>query len=229
MDVRLVQRPDQESGEGVIGVGALTAKQRRFVWAFVHNARANATEAAKLAGYSASSRATLAELGHQTLRNVEVAAAIEAEFAAFRDQGAAIKKARIAGKQERLSALWAVVDARAGRYAAEFDQEAAQAAKAFFGQGVPAEALTGMLARRETVAGRATVVEWAVDTGLLKEMRELENDIRAEVGEDPGVNVKHSGRVAHTHRALDLSGLSDDDLEGLAAIAEKVGTGELVP
>lgn len=206
---------------------SLTAKQRKFVAAFVAGARGNATEAARLAGYSASTRQTLAQTGQDNLKNPHVAAAIDAAFEEFRKEGAAIKHVRVAGKNERLAACWRVVDARAARHAEEFGDEARQAANAFWCRGTPVEALTGLLVRKETVSGNLTTVEWSVDVGLLKEMRELEKEIAAEVGEaiSGTLNVKHSGNVTHTHRRRDLSALSDEELDQLTELAAKIESG----
>jgi phage terminase small subunit len=53
----------------------LTEKQRRFVEAYVGPAKGNATEAARLAGYTGSGD-TLKVTGHRTLTNANVARAI---------------------------------------------------------------------------------------------------------------------------------------------------------
>lgn len=55
----------------------LTHRQRQFVDAYLGAARGNATEAARLAGYAATKRATLAEIGSQNLRKLEIGEAIK--------------------------------------------------------------------------------------------------------------------------------------------------------
>jgi len=56
----------------------LTARQQRFVTAFLTEANGNATEAARIAGYghAGTNRVTLAQLGSQTLRHPDVASVI---------------------------------------------------------------------------------------------------------------------------------------------------------
>ncbi len=61
----------------------LTEKQQRFLDAYLGVARANATEAARMAGY-AGNRVTLAHIGTKTRRTPQVAAAIEAERERYR-------------------------------------------------------------------------------------------------------------------------------------------------
>ena len=56
--------------------GKLTPKQLRFVEAYVGPARANATEAARLAGYKGND-VTLAAVGHENLRKPQVAEAVK--------------------------------------------------------------------------------------------------------------------------------------------------------
>lgn len=205
----------------------LTEKQRRFVVAFVGPARGSATEAASLAGYKTAVRRTLTEIGRENLSKPVIAAEIEASFASFRDEGASDKRIRLSGKQERLTLLWRVIDERARRYAAESAQDAAQAARSIWGQGVPVEAATGLLAKKETRTGKLVTTEWVVDVAMLKEMRELERDIAEEVGEAGAtLRVQHSGTVRHAVR--DYSALSDAELDNLIVLAEKVDAGAVM-
>ncbi len=213
-------------------MGELTAKQKGFVAAFTSLARGNATEAAKLAGYAATKRSTLAEIGRENLRKPGIASAVEAAFAEFRREGATLKEVRLAAKNERWWALMRVLAHRAARYRAQIgdhdaEAAAAEAARRVFGRVVPFEATEGLLVEKETVSGNVRSVEWSVDVAMLKELRELEKDIAAEVGEAPGVNVTHSGTVTHTIRRPDYSALSDDELEQLSELAAKVAAGEV--
>ena len=75
---------------------ALTAKRRAFVLAFIGEARGNATEAARRAGYAAPT-----EEGHRLLRNAQVAAAVEA-------LRAPVEREAIANVEE-LRAFWTSV------------------------------------------------------------------------------------------------------------------------
>lgn len=207
----------------------LSAKQQRFVAAFLGDARGNATEAARLAGYQAAKRATLAEIGRENLKKPDIAAAIAGELASVRREGASVKQLRLDALNERWWLLRRVIDERAARYAAECDDDARQAAKRFWGHDVPAEALTGLLVKKETVSGAgARSIEWSVDVGLLKELREHEKQIAQELGEGAtSLNLNVSGRVAHVIQRTDLSMLSDDELDKLAELAAKVGAGEV--
>ena len=54
----------------------LTGKQRLFVEAYVGQARGNATEAARTAGY-AGSEGTLAQVGYENLRKPEIRDAVD--------------------------------------------------------------------------------------------------------------------------------------------------------
>lgn len=59
----------------------MTTKQTLFVEAYIGPAKGNATEAARMAGYSGNS-ATLAQVGHENLRKPEIASLVEARLAA---------------------------------------------------------------------------------------------------------------------------------------------------
>jgi len=63
----------------------LTEKQQRFLEAYLGPARANATEAARMAGY-AGNRTTLAQIGSKTRRRPLIVAAIEADLERFRQE-----------------------------------------------------------------------------------------------------------------------------------------------
>lgn len=77
--------------------GELTEKQRRFVEAYVGAACGNATEAARLAGYSGND-VTLATTGSENLRRPPIAAAIAAA-------SKPIRKAAIMDQAERQELL----------------------------------------------------------------------------------------------------------------------------
>ena len=65
-----------------VGTPRLTGKQRAFVDFYVGEADFNATQAARLAGYSDSSDHVLEQQGHENLRKPEIAKAIEQALAA---------------------------------------------------------------------------------------------------------------------------------------------------
>jgi hypothetical protein len=67
------------TGAGVEGADVeLGPKQQRFVDAYLGEAKGNATEAARLAGYKETRRESLAQQGSRLYRNVEIQAAIRA-------------------------------------------------------------------------------------------------------------------------------------------------------
>lgn len=57
----------------------LTGKQQAFINAYLGEARFNATEAARLAGYDGND-ATLAQIGYENLRKPEIAAEVQARM-----------------------------------------------------------------------------------------------------------------------------------------------------
>jgi hypothetical protein len=104
-------------------------------------------------------------------------------------RGAADKQKRINGQVERLQLYWDLLAARAGDgqaalKAAGTPDEAARALRALFGKGeLPPGVETGLLTKTYKQIGKVLQEEWAVDTGLLAEMRALEKQIAQELGE----------------------------------------------
>jgi len=95
--------------------------------------------------------------------------------------GVAVKENRIRGMQERLDRMKALIAARA-------ESGEARVAR---GIGDPGEE-TGLLA--ETGAGKVTVM--AFDTGLMKEIRELERQVAQELGQfERKVDVTSGGQT----------------------------------
>ena len=197
-----------------MAANGLTEKQRLFVVAFLGAARGNATEAARLAGYRGS-RVTLGAVGGENLEKPRIAEAIAEHLALTRREGIAMKQARLDSLNERWWKCWQVIEARAAE--AERDP------------GAPAAARSGLLARREVPTRDGEIVEWAVDVGLLKEMRETEKQMAAEMGEGLAqkVDVSLRGRVTQTVRRANLSMLSDDELDRLIELSEKVEAGQV--
>lgn len=73
-----------------------------------------------------------------------------------------------------------------------------------------------------------TVYESSFDAALHAEARKWNEYAAKELGElDANLNVKHSGRVDHVVRRPDLSALTDEDLEHLASLADKIAVGEV--
>ena len=71
----------------------LTTKQQAFVSAYTGEAHGVATEAARLAGYNASSDASLAQVGYTNLRHPAIVAAIEEVKASAQKQADTSPKA----------------------------------------------------------------------------------------------------------------------------------------
>ncbi len=118
----------------------------------------------------------------------------------------AMLKLTIAKKRKRLEVLDALHDRanqviahRAERHATELEdgETPVSATKRIFGDVTPAEAATGLLVKQETVnnSGMKTV-NWSVDTGLMKEIRALQEQAAKELGQwEENVNLKHGGMV----------------------------------
>jgi hypothetical protein len=104
-------------------------------------------------------------------------------------KGAADKQARINGQVERLQLYWDLIEARAADgqatlKAAGAPDEAARALRSLFGRGdLPPGVELGLLTKTYKQIGKVLQEEWAVDTGLLSEMRALEKQIAQELGE----------------------------------------------
>jgi hypothetical protein len=76
-----------------------------------------------------------------------------------------------------------VVELRAAQYCGEADTPA-EAARRIFRNGTVPEAVTGLLVKKESISGNGIIsTEWAVDTGLLKEIRALQEQAAKELGQ----------------------------------------------
>jgi hypothetical protein len=143
----------------------------------------------------------------------------DADFAALVDEhratlhaaivrdGITAKQTRVAGMQERHRRMWAVIEARA---ADPKNQDIAGGT-------------TGLLVRQVKPAPGSRVgmtEEWAVDTGLLSEMRATEKQVAQELGEWTEKR-ELSGKDGAPLR-IDLTGLSDDELATLHALRHKL-------
>ena len=87
---------------------------------------------------------------------------------------------------------------------------------------------TGHVAIKDVEIKGVRTREAAFDAALHAEARKWNEYAAKELGEfDAGLNVKHSGRVDHVISRMDLGALTDDELESLLPLAEKVAAGEL--
>jgi phage terminase small subunit len=148
---------------------ALTARQEAFIAAYIGPARFVGVRAAKLAGYRGNDK-TLSVTVADLLGNPRIAEAIAEARAAIKAEGIACLEARITSQNARWRDLQAVVAARAEAY-----------------DGAAPGASTGLLARtyKQVGMGQAArlVEEWTVDTGLLAELRQLEQHTAKELGQ----------------------------------------------
>lgn len=209
----------------------LTDKQLAFVGAYLGIAGLNATEAAAIAGYRGN-RETLSSVGDQNLRKPQIKTAIDEWRAEIKQDGIANLEHRLAVINDLETRLRQVIIDRRNRYVGQLAarESATEAARRIFGGDVPAEAATGLLVEKETVnnAGIRTV-EWSVDVGLLKQLQSFHEQAAKEMGQrETRIGVRHTGRVDHVHRTVDLSALDDDELDRLAELTAKIEAGEVV-
>lgn len=170
---------------------ALNPKQAAFVAAYIGEAKGNATEAARIAGY-----AKPGQQGHALLKKLEIQSQIDAHLSEVKRRGIAHKQNRIDALVERHNLIMQVVAERAK------DPDVS---------GVPGGS-TGLVVRQlKNVSHhyekdpnnprskdiRVIEEKWeaSLDTGLLRELREHEKQIAQELGEwSDKSEVQHSGR-----------------------------------
>ena len=153
----------------------LTTKQRRFVEAYCGEARFNASEAARIAGYSDAGQS-----GWELKKKPEVLAHIEARLNSY-----------AASSAEALTELADVA---------------------------MSEWRDHVTVRKNPKTGET--IEVRMD--LSAKVKALELILKAHGAFAENVNIKHSGRVDHVHRNPDLKHLSDDELDALERIAQRV-------
>lgn len=162
---------------------ALSLKQEQFVAAYVGVANGNATEAARIAGY-AGSDGTLGVTGHGLIKNPKIADRIAAYRATIESAGIANQQNRIDAYNERWRLLKQIREERAA------DDWLAD---------VPGGRTGFVVKQLKTVKhhylpdpddedgkpSQMLVETWesAVDTGFLKEFRELEKQAAQDVGQ----------------------------------------------
>lgn len=147
------------------------------------------------------SRMTLARWKVEPESVARRSAILEEIKAAIVARGIAEKQNRIDALNDRHTRMRAVIDARAEEH------------KSYKGGGS-----TGLLVRQRKVIGTGenaeTVDEYAVDTALLKELREHEKQAAIESGE----------WLDKTQHSFDLSNLSNEELLALAEIRRKLNS-----
>ena len=146
----------------------LTGMQEAFVEFYCGVSEFCGVDAVRRAGYKGS-YGSLRAIASQNLTKINIQAAIAERKAAIRKEGIAVQEARVRDINERWRRARAIIEERAIEYAGQCP-----------GGG------TGLLVRQEKVIGQGDnaihVVEFTVDVGLLREIRELEADAAAELG-----------------------------------------------
>jgi len=182
----------------------LTAKQSAFIAYYLGDSRFNGTDAARRAGYQGSDE-TLRQVASQNLTNPHIAAAVEQAKQEIRNRSIAVREERIRAQADRWEALRQVIEERAFAHAGE----------------APGAA-TGLLVRTYKQVGTERMEEWAVDNGLLSEMRQLEQHTAKELGQ--WVEKTDQTAAALILTPEQLMGLSDDDLNTyLARLSQGTG------
>lgn len=172
----------------------LTPKQLKFIAAYLGSAHGNATEAARQADYSGNDH-VLRQVGYENLTKPDIALVITKAHEAIAQQGIADKRNRINAYDERWKRLHQVIEARAVAH-----------------NGDAPGAESGWLVRTYKQVGQGPMArlmeEWAVDTGLLSEMRALEQQAAREMGQwvDKIAPTNPTGDKSYEH-------LSDDELD----------------
>lgn len=138
------------------------------------------------------------------------------------DVRAAVKHLAVANKTRRLHLAQEMVD---GLLAVVADRKRdGRAAK----QPMPGQRSGHVVVKETYAANGLPQKEAAFDAAIHSSLVKWLEYAAKELGEaDAKVDVRHSGRVSHTHheRTQDLSMLSDDELDRLAELAAKVEAG----
>lgn len=162
---------------------ALSLKQEKFISAYIGAANGNATEAARMAGYVGSSK-TLAVTGHDLLISPNVKQAID-------DHRIAIKAEGIANQQNRIEAYnqrWTLLEQiRQERAADEWLSDVPGGRTGFVVKQLK-NVKHHFVPDPDDEEGKESSMlmetwESAVDTGHLKEFRELEKQAAQDTGQ----------------------------------------------
>jgi len=179
----------------------LTARQQAFVAAYIGTARYNATQAARVAGYTHPNKQ-----GPALLVNLGIREAIDAHLAEVKTRGIAVLEYRVQ-----------VLDDLERGYLQVIAERAAAMGDEVAGGG------TGLLVRQEKQLGtgdRATIItEYQADTGITSEIRALHKQAAQELGQwsekrdinlDGGLRREYVVITEH-----DDTPITDDELAGL--------------
>lgn len=206
-------------------MASLTAKQQKFISAYLGEAEGNATEACRRAGYRGTAR-DLAVIGFDNLRKPNIAQAIQQALQAIEQRGIAIKQRRIDAKIERWEALMTVRQARADAFREQIAEKPDDALPPGWESGFHVRQIKAVPAGQGKTA---LIEEFVLDTAMMRELDTLEKDIAQETGQlQTNVTVRHAGRVQHDHRFSghdELDRLSLAEIEMLETIRAKIDAG----
>jgi transposase-like protein len=170
------------------------------------------TEVARQFGVS---RRTIQTWAKTAEAQAQIAAVKSSVREATKHLAVADKVRRIQNAQRMLDGVLAVIEARrlAGLAATN---------------PLPGETTGHVAVKTETLSNFVTKREAAFDASLHAAALKWQEYVAKELGEfETGVTVRHSGRVDHVISRPDLSVLSDEELESLLPLAEKVAAGEV--
>lgn len=190
---------------------SLTVKQRRFVEAYLGEAFYNATKAARLAGYAGSDN-VLGQVGFENIRKPEIKAELDARLAE-----AAMPAHEVLARLTRFAT--GDVDDLLDEDG-KFDLKKARKGKK-----------TGLLKklRRKTTSKKVDAVDdegsETLETSLIFEDVEFEMYSAHEALRDLAKYHKLLTDRTETKVTFDLSSLSDEEVQALAAIAPKLTPG----
>lgn len=147
----------------------LTDKQLAFVAAYLGPARQNATEAARIAGYSPK---TAYSIANENLKKPEIVETIQKWRDSIKQQGVASLEYRVSRLDELEQGYFRVIDARRNAYK---DDE-----KVIGGD-------TGLVVKQYKMVGGGEnamlVEEYVADTAVTKEIRAIYDDTAKELGQ----------------------------------------------
>lgn len=140
----------------------LNENRQRFVAAYLGEARRNATEAARIAGYKKPG-----QQGHALLKVLEIQQAIEAEREDVKQHSRLTMQRRLEILDDLTQRHLRLIEARA--------------------EGTKSDNIeggdTGLLVRSQKSVNNQTVTEYSADTAVVKELRELLKQTAIELGE----------------------------------------------
>lgn len=189
----------------------LSLLQERFISAYIGNARGNATEAARQAGYKGND-VTLAAVGGENLRKPLIAEAIDVARTAIRAEGIANRQNRV----DRLNADWYRMQALRDARALAGDLESPDVAPG---------ADTGLLVRQEKPTMHGTIVEYAFDRALMAELRATEEQAAKELGQwsEKRELVGADGKAIEVHTSGERQPVDPADVVQLLGILSRAG------